>query len=110
MGVSVWRVCLTAFSIAALITSTAVCLSGLVGFVGLVVPHAVRLVAGPDHRQLIPLSALAGAAFLVLTDTLARVIVAPAMLPVGVVTAMVGGPFFLILLVRYTKNLHWGVK
>jgi len=110
MGVSVWKVCLTAFSIAALITSTAVCLSGLVGFVGLVVPHAVRLVAGPDHRQLIPLSALTGAAFLVLADTLARVIVAPAMLPVGVVTAMVGGPFFLILLVRYTKNLHWGVK
>jgi iron complex transport system permease protein len=59
---------------------------------------------------LIPVSALIGAAFVVLADTAARVVVAPAMLPVGVVTALVGGPFFLVLLVRYTRNLHWGVK
>ena len=110
LGLSVSTVCISVFAVAAFITSTAVCLSGLVGFVGLVVPHAVRLVAGPDHRQLIPLSALIGAAFVVPADTLARVIIAPATLPVGVVTAMVGGPFFLILLVRYTKNLHWGTK
>lgn len=110
MGVSASQVTLAAFAIAALITSVAVCLSGLIGFVGLVVPHAVRLVAGPDHRQLIPLSALFGAAFMAAADTLARVVVAPAMLPVGVVTAMVGGPFFLVLLMRYTKNLHWGTK
>ena len=96
------------FACAALITSVAVSLSGLIGFVGLVVPHAVRLVAGPDHRQLIPLSAIIGAAFLVAADAVARVIVAPAMLPVGVVTALVGGPFFLVLLIRYTKNIHWG--
>lgn len=110
LGLSVPRVCFIAFAVSALITSVAVCLGGLVGFVGLIVPHAVRLVAGPDHRQLIPVSALVGAAFVVAADTLARVVVAPAMLPVGVVTAMVGGPFFLILLVRYTRNLHWGVK
>lgn len=108
LGLSVSKTCLIAFAVSVLITSVSVCLGGLVGFVGLIVPHAVRLVVGPDHRQLIPLSALVGAAFVVLADTVARVVVAPAMLPVGVVTAMVGGPFFLVLLVRYTKNLQWG--
>lgn len=108
LGVPIERTCFLAFGCAALITSVAVSFSGLVGFVGLVVPHAVRLVAGPDHRQLIPLSAIIGAAFLVLADAVARVVVAPAMLPVGVITAMVGGPFFLILLIRYTKTVHWG--
>lgn len=107
MGLPVEQTCLFAFAAAALITSVAVSLSGLVGFVGLIVPHGVRLVAGPDHRQLIPLSALVGAAFLVVTDTFARTIIAPEIMPVGVVTAMVGGPFFLILLIRYTKNIHW---
>ena len=110
LGLSVSKISLAAFAVSALITSLAVCLGGLIGFVGLIVPHAVRLVAGPDHRQLIPISALAGAAFVVLADTAARVVVAPAMMPVGVVTALLGGPFFLILLVRYTKNLHWGGK
>jgi iron complex transport system permease protein len=108
LGVPIERTCFLAFACAALITSVAVSFSGLVGFVGLVVPHAVRLVAGPDHRQLIPLSAIIGAAFLVIADAVARVVVAPAMLPVGVITAMTGGPFFLILLIRYTKTVHWG--
>lgn len=108
LGVPIERTCFLAFGCAALITSVAVSFSGLIGFVGLIVPHAVRLVAGPDHRQLIPLSALVGAAFLVMADAVARVVVAPAMLPVGVVTAMTGGPFFLILLIRYTKTVHWG--
>ncbi|MBL7214872.1 MAG: iron ABC transporter permease [Phycisphaerae bacterium] len=108
LGVSIERTCFLAFGCAALITSVAVSFSGLIGFVGLIVPHAVRLVAGPDHRQLIPLSALVGAAFLVIADAVARIVVAPAMLPVGVVTAMTGGPFFLILLIRYTKTIHWG--
>jgi len=108
MGVSIRKTTLAAFACAALMTSVAVSFSGLIGFVGLIVPHAVRLIAGPDHRQLIPLSALSGAAFLVLADAAARVVVAPAMLPVGVVTALTGGPFFLVLLVRYTKNIHWG--
>lgn len=108
MGIPIERTCFLAFACAALITSVAVSFSGLIGFVGLIVPHAVRLVAGPDHRQLIPLSAIIGAAFLVIADAVARIVVAPAMLPVGVVTAMTGGPFFLILLIRYTKTIHWG--
>jgi iron complex transport system permease protein len=108
LGVPIERTCFLAFACAAFITSVAVSLSGLVGFVGLVVPHAVRLVTGPDHRQLIPLSAIVGAAFLVIADTIARIVIAPAILPVGVITALAGGPFFLILLIRYTKNVHWG--
>ena len=108
LGVPIERTCFLAFACAALITSVAVSVSGLVGFVGLVVPHAVRLVSGPDHRQLIPISALIGGAFLVFADTIARVVIAPAILPVGVITALTGGPFFLILLIRFTKNIHWG--
>jgi len=108
LGLPVEQTCLFAFAAAALITSIAVSLSGLVGFVGLIVPHGVRLVAGPDHRQLIPLSAIVGASFVVIADTFARTVIAPEIMPVGVVTAMVGGPFFLVLLIRYTKNLHWG--
>jgi iron complex transport system permease protein len=107
MGVNTGRTRTLAFAIAAGITAIAVSLSGLVGFVGLVVPHGVRLVFGPDHRQLLPLSAIAGAIFLVLADTLARTIVAPTQLPVGVVTAIVGGPFFLVLLVRYSRKVSW---
>jgi len=107
MGINVERVQFLAFVISAFITAVAVSLSGLIGFVGLVVPHAVRLLFGPDHRQLLPLSTLFGAMFLVVADTVARVIVAPAQLPVGVVTAMVGGPFFLVLLVRYNRKVSW---
>jgi iron complex transport system permease protein len=107
MGVDVARTRAIAFGIAAGITAVAVSLSGLIGFVGLVVPHGVRLILGPDHRQLLPLSGIAGAVFLVIADTLARIIVAPAQLPVGVVTAVVGGPFFLILLVKYSRKVSW---
>ena len=107
MGINVKRTQLTAFAVSAFITAVAVSLSGLIGFVGLIVPHAVRLVMGPDHRQLLPLSSLAGAMFLVLADTLARIVIAPAQLPVGVITAMIGGPFFLILLVRHNRKVYW---
>lgn len=107
IGINVPRTRLLAFSIAAFMTAVAVSLSGLVGFVGLVAPHAVRLVAGPDHRQLIPLSAITGAAFLVVADSVARIIVAPAQLPVGVVTALIGGPFFLCLLIRHSRRIGW---
>ncbi len=106
MGIHVERTQLLAFAISAFITAVAVSLSGLIGFVGLIVPHAVRLIFGPDHRQLLPLSALCGAIFLVAADTLARIVVAPAQLPVGVITAMIGGPFFLILLVRHNKKVY----
>jgi len=107
MGVNTHRIRLIAFAIAAFITAIAVSLSGLIGFVGLIVPHAVRLVFGPDHRQLLPLSAVVGAIFLVAADTIARIAVAPAQLPVGVITALIGGPFFLVLLVRYTRKVGW---
>lgn len=107
IGIPVERVEFAAFALAAFITAVAVSLSGLIGFVGLVVPHAIRLVFGPDHRQLLPLSSLAGAMFLVVADTLARMIVAPAQLPVGIITAMVGGPFFLILLIKYSRKVYW---
>ena len=105
LGVNTHRVRFVSFAVAAFITAVAVSLSGLIGFVGLIVPHAVRLVFGPDHRQLLPMSCVVGAAFLLAADTIARVIVAPAQLPVGVVTAIAGGPFFLFLLCRYTRRV-----
>ena len=107
IGINTARIRTIAFAVAAFITAIAVSLSGLIGFVGLIVPHAVRLVLGPDHRQLLPLSGIIGAIFLVVADTLARIIVAPAQLPVGVVTAIVGGPFFLVLLVRHSRKVGW---
>ena len=107
LGVDTAKTRVIAFGLAAFITAAAVSLSGLVGFVGLVVPHGVRLVAGPDHRQLLPVSAIIGGAFLVAADTLARIIVAPAQLPVGVITAIAGGPFFLVLLARYSRKISW---
>ncbi|GAB4245474.1 MAG: iron ABC transporter permease [Thermoleophilia bacterium] len=88
----------------ALTTASAVAFSGLIGFVGLMVPHMVRLVMGPDHRRLLPLSALFGALFLLAADTAARTLFAPAEIPVGIITAFVGGPFFLYLL-RLQKGI-----
>lgn len=107
MGINTAAIQIVAFAVASAITAVAVSLSGLIGFVGLIIPHSVRLVLGPDHRQLIPLSAVAGAIFLVAADTMARIVIAPAQLPVGVVTALVGGPFFLVLLVKYSKKVGW---
>ena len=72
----------------------------MIGFVGLVVPHLVRLMTGPDHRLLLPASALAGGSLLLLADLLARLLLAPAELPIGIVTALLGAPFFLYLLLR----------
>jgi len=107
LGVDTAKTKLVAFGFAAFITAIAVSLSGLVGFVGLIIPHGVRLVFGPDHRQLLPVSAIIGSAFLVIADTLGRIIVAPAQLPVGVITAIAGGPFFLVLLAKYTRKVSW---
>jgi iron complex transport system permease protein len=84
----------------ALGVGAAVAAAGLIGFIGLVVPHLVRLIAGPDHRILLPASALAGASLLLLADLVARLALAPAELPIGIVTAMIGAPFFLYLLLR----------
>ncbi len=85
---------------ATLMTGGAVAVAGTIGFVGLVVPHVMRMLAGPDHRVLVPASALAGGFFLVLADTVARTILAPVELPVGVITATMGAPFFLLILLR----------
>ncbi|GAB6061694.1 FecCD family ABC transporter permease [Deferrisoma palaeochoriense] len=100
LGLDVGRARLLLLGAAGGLTAAAVALAGLVGFVGLVVPHAVRLVWGPGHRRLLPASALLGAAFLLAADAAARTVLAPAEIPVGVVTALVGAPFFLYLLRR----------
>jgi iron complex transport system permease protein len=102
LGTRVERVRTIAYLVASLLVAVAVSVSGVIGFIGLVVPHALRLLWGSDHRFLLPASFLAGAAFLLTADTVARVVVAPAELPVGVVTALVGVPVFLVLLVRRT--------
>ena len=91
-----------AFFSASLATGAAVSVGGPVGFVGIIVPHLVRLIVGSDHRVVLPASALFGAAFLVGCDILARTVMAPVELPVGVITALIGGPFFLWLLIRGT--------
>ncbi len=104
LGVHVDRVRLVLVGIASLLAATAVSVSGVIGFVGLLVPHALRLVVGSDHRLLLPASFLAGATFLTLADTVARTLMAPTELPVGIVTALCGGPFFLYLL-RQRKRL-----
>ena len=81
--------------------------TGMIGFVGLVVPHLVRLWIGPDHRWLLPGSALLGASLLTIADTIARTVVAPAELPIGIFTAAFGAPFFLLLLVRARRSAIW---
>ena len=100
LGVEVERVKKIAFVLASLITGAAVSACGTIGFVGLIVPHMVRMTIGSDHRVLLPASALAGASFLIAADTVARTVMAPAEIPVGVVTAICGGPFFIYLLRR----------
>lgn len=89
---------------ASLLTGAAVAVSGSIGFVGLVIPHLVRLVIGPDHRHLLPLSLFVGGGFLVFTDLVARTIIAPTELPIGVITAIVGAPVFGVLLYRQRKK------
>lgn len=100
LGVNTQRVKAVAVSLAALAVAAATAVSGLIGFVGLVAPHLIRLVLGPGHRALLPGAALCGAALLVFADLAARLLLAPAEIPIGIVTALVGGPFFLWLLVR----------
>lgn len=100
LGVHPERVRLVLVAVATLGTAAVVGVSGLIGFVGIVVPHTVRLVFGAGHRLLLPLSLLGGAAFLVLADLLARTVLAPSELPIGVVTAAIGAPFFLVVLRR----------
>jgi iron complex transport system permease protein len=99
-GLDVARAQRAAFLSASLATGAAVSIGGPIGFIGIIIPHLVRLLVGPDHRLVLPAAALFGAAFLVGCDVLARTILAPVELPVGIVTALIGGPFFLWLLLR----------
>lgn len=107
LGLHVERNKLLIIVVGSLMTAAAVSISGLIGFVGLVVPHTMRLLLGPRHRLLLPASALAGATFLILADLLARVVIAPAVLPVGVFTALAGAPFFLFLLRSNKRTYRW---
>jgi iron complex transport system permease protein len=98
LGINVEQVKLILLGAATLITAAAVCFCGIIGFVGIIIPHTIRLIWGPDHRFLLPLATLAGAIFLILADTAARTMLAPTEVPIGVITAFLGAPFFLYLL------------
>src|SRR5262249_17352368 len=104
-GVNVRRLKNLSYFIGSILTGAVTAFSGPIGFVGLIVPHTIRLIAGSDHRILIPASFFLGSAFLVLCDTAARTIFAPTEIPVGVVTALLGGPFFIALLRRKRGDL-----
>lgn len=105
LGVEVEKVKAILLVVASILTGTAVATSGMIGFVGLIVPHVVRILVGPDHRVLVPASILTGAILLLSADVLARTILAPVELPLGVVTALFGAPFFILLLRRYRGPL-----
>ncbi len=107
MGLAVDRAKVFVIVTASLTTAVAVAFSGVIGFVGLIVPHIIRLLWGPDYRRLIPLSILGGSTMLLLADMLARILLAPSTLPVGIVTAMAGAPFFLWILRRAKKEVFW---
>jgi iron complex transport system permease protein len=100
LGVEVQRVRLTVFLVASLLVGASVASSGSVGYVGLVVPHLTRLSFGSDNRMIIPASALVGASFVIIADTVARTLIAPRELPVGAITALIGAPLFIYLLKR----------
>ncbi len=104
MGVRLGVIRPVLIAAASLITGVAVAVSGTIAFVGLVVPHTLRLLVGPDHRVLVPVSAIGGALFVVVADTLARTVVQPAELRVGIITAFVGAPFFLFLLIHNKRR------
>ncbi|MGB2221413.1 FecCD family ABC transporter permease [Neptunomonas sp.] len=99
LGVDVQSVRFHLISLSAMAVGVAVAISGMIGFVGLVIPHLVRMTLGPDHRYLLPASALAGALFLLVADMIARTFLAPAEIPIGLVTAIIGGPFFIGLII-----------
>ncbi len=106
MGVRVDAARVFLLAASALVTGAAVSVSGTIAFVGLVTPHVLRLVLGPDHRVLVPMSALGGAAFVILADTVARVAIQPAELRVGIITAFVGAPFFIFLLIKNKRQVY----
>ena len=109
LGVRVGRTTAVVFFLSSLLVGAAIAVAGPIGFVGLIVPHALRAILGPDHRLLIPASVFGGAVLLTICDTLARTVTAPAPLPTGAVTALLGGPFFVLILVGQKKRAAmWG--
>src|SRR5438552_15640786 len=106
LGLEVARFKTLMLATGALLTAAAVSVAGLIGFVGLMTPHILRLVVGSDHRRLLPATLLAGPIFLVLADLAARTAISPEELPVGAVTALLGAPFFLYLLRRQRRVVH----
>lgn len=104
LGVQVDGVRLLTVALGALLTALAVALGGVIGFVGLLVPHSLRNIVGPDHTRLLPASALCGAIFLIIADTIARSVMPPTEIPVGVLTAFLGGPAFLYVLTHRRRN------
>ena len=102
LGANVEGVKRTSLVVAALITAASVSVAGVIGFVGLVVPHTLRILVGSDHRGLLPLSFLGGATFLIGADFVARLVLSPIEIPIGVITAFIGAPFFLVLLRQST--------
>lgn len=105
LGVDVENIKIIILIICAFIISMAVSVSGIIGFVGLIIPHIMRLIVGPDHRILIPTSMLSGGIFMIFADTLARTVISPTEIPVGILTALFGGPFFIYLLRKSKKNI-----
>lgn len=106
MGLDVETFKKVAIALGSLMTAVAVSCAGVIGFVGLIVPHVSRMIVGPDHRALMPMSIVTGATFMVVADTIARTVISPVELPVGIITAIAGTPFFFILMrKRRSKRL-----
>jgi len=107
MGLDVRRLKIWIIFAASLTAAAAVAFSGIIGFIGLIVPHVIRILWGPDYRRLVPLSVILGGAALLLADLLARILLAPSVLPVGIVTALAGAPFFLWILRKAKREVFW---
>jgi len=105
LGINVEKTKIIILVVCSFIISIAVSVSGIIGFVGLIIPHIVRLVVGPDHRILIPTSMLVGGIFMIFADTIARTLISPTEIPVGIITALFGGPFFIYLLRKSKKSI-----
>jgi iron complex transport system permease protein len=107
LGINVNTTRMVLLLAASLVTAMAVSVAGVIGFVGLIIPHVIRILVGPDHRILLPCSLVGGALFMVWTDTLARTVISPAELPVGIITSLLGAPFFIYLLMSRKKSMGW---
>jgi iron complex transport system permease protein len=106
MGVDVDRIKKNALVVASLLAAFSVSVSGIIGFVGLIVPHFFRMIFGSDHRILLPVSFIGGALFMLICDTLARSVLPNMEIPVGIITSIIGGPFFLMLLHKHKKKME----